>query len=277
MDFYQQGSLALIRRRARTPAIPPPGVALENDAANPGSAQFVITGNEGNDNSLEITGAGFTNQTSASPLTFADGTNAAGFTSDPSGESVNTTFTAYDSLGNPVNVDVTATMESQSTTGNTWRFFATSTDSKVGGPVLGDGTLTFNAQGQLSGSTGTTVNIDRTGTGAQSPMSVKLDFSGVTELAGSSSSLVMSSQDGMPPGTLNSYSFGADGIITGVLFQWDDAHARTSGRRELCQSAGFDQRRRECYTPLAAPTAGRQCYRRRKAWAPARCVLDRWS
>ena len=133
--------------------------------ARSGSSKFVITGNEGNDNALEIPGSGFVNQGATPPLTFAAGTDAAGIASDPSGESVHTTFTGYDSLGNPVNVDVTAVMESQSTAGNTWRFFATSADNKQGGPVLGDGTLTFDSTGKLVSSTGTTLNVDRTGTG----------------------------------------------------------------------------------------------------------------
>ncbi len=123
------------------------------------------------------------NQNSASPLTFADGTDAAtGITSDPSGESIHTTFVAYDSLGTPLNVDVTAVLENKSDTGNTWRFFATSQDNKSNGPVLGDGTITFDANGNLKGVTGDTVTIDRTGTGAVSPMSVKLDFSSMTQL-----------------------------------------------------------------------------------------------
>jgi flagellar hook protein FlgE len=47
-------------------------------------------------------------------------------------------------------------------------------------------------------------------------MSVKLDFTGVTELAGTTSNLVMSNQNGMPPGSLSSYSIGTDGTITGA-------------------------------------------------------------
>ncbi|HET6247694.1 MAG TPA: flagellar hook protein FlgE [Tepidisphaeraceae bacterium] len=215
LNFYQQG-LGIDTTASTNPAIPPPGATLEADAANPGSAIFTIVGNEGNDNALEIPASGFSNQAATSPMTFADGTNQEGFTSAPSGESVNTSFTAYDSLGNPVNVDVTATLESTADTGNTWRFFATSADNKVGGQSLGDGTLTFDSTGQLVGSTGTTINVDRTGTGAQSPLSINLDFSGTTELSGTTSSLVMSNQDGMPPGTLSSYSVGTDGAITGA-------------------------------------------------------------
>jgi flagellar hook protein FlgE len=164
---------------------------------------------------LEVPAAGFTNENQTSPLTFADGTNQAGIASDPSGESVHTTATIYDSLGNPINVDVTATLESTGNTGNTWGFFASSADNKGASQVLGEGSLTFDSNGTLVASTGTTLNIDRTGTGAQSPMSVNIDFSGTTELTGTKSTLVMSNQDGMPPGSLNAYSVGTDGTITG--------------------------------------------------------------
>ena len=89
------------------------------------------------------------NQNGASPLGFATGTNAAGISNNPSGESVHTSFVAYDSLGTPVTVDVTAVLESKANTGNTWRFFATSPDNKQTGRVIGNGTLTFDTNGKL--------------------------------------------------------------------------------------------------------------------------------
>ena len=216
MTFYQQG--LGIDTSVVNPGMPTPGVSLQANAAspNPNNLQIAIVGNEGTANSLEVSGSGFVNQNSTSPITFTDGVDATGVRSSPSGESVHTSFTNYDSLGNPVRVDMTAVLESTSTGGNTWRFFATSVDSKVGGPVLGEGTLTFDASGQLKAATGTTLNIDRTGTGARSPMSITLHFGDTSELAGQTSNLVMSNQDGMPPGTLSSFSIGTDGTITGA-------------------------------------------------------------
>jgi flagellar hook protein FlgE len=215
LDFYNQ-SLG-IDTTAANPNVPVPGAAIENDPANPTASQLVITGNEGTADALEINTGAFNNQNGLPPVTFSDGTDpTTGIVSDPSGESVHTSFTAYDSLGNSVNVDVTAVLENTSSSGNTWRFLATSNDNKVGGTVLGNGTLTFDSQGNLKASTGTNISIDRTGTGAQSPMSVNLDFSNMTELSGQNSSLVVSNQDGMPPGTLASFSIGVDGTITGA-------------------------------------------------------------
>jgi flagellar hook protein FlgE len=222
MSFFQQGMAIDTSVPATTP---PAGVTLEAGAA--GSAHLVITGNTGTQNALEISGSGLSASTGGTPLSFNDGTDAAGFTSNPTGESVHTTFQAYDSLGTPVNVNVTAVLESKSNAGNTWRFYAESPDNKVGGPVLGNGTLTFDTNGNLTASTGTNINIDRSGTGAASPLGVTLNFSKVTELSGQQSTLVMSTQDGFAAGSLASFSVGEDGTITGAF---TNGQTRTLGQ-----------------------------------------------
>src|SRR5262249_26298868 len=43
------------------------------------------------------------------------------------------------------------------------------------------------------------------------------DFSGMTALTSTKSTLLMSNQDGLPMGTLTSFSVGANGIITGAF------------------------------------------------------------
>jgi flagellar hook protein FlgE len=212
LNFYN-GGLGIDTTVGGTP---PPGATIETSTTNPDAAALVITGNLGSENSLSLAGKDCASSTGNVPFTFADGTDNAGFTSNPSGESVHTSFTAYDSLGNPVSVDVTAVLQSKSTGGNTWEFYATSADNQGGtGTVLGDGTLTFDSTGALKQVTGNTISVNRTGTGAASPLSMTLNFSGVSQLAGTSSQLVMSSQDGSGIGTLNSFSVGTDGMITG--------------------------------------------------------------
>jgi flagellar hook protein FlgE len=175
----------------------------------------VLTGNLGTDNSLALTGNAFTTPTGASPFTFSDGTNAAGIASNPTGESVHTTFVGYDSLGTPVTVDVTAVLESKATAGNTWRFYATSGDDTDTDTVLGTGTLTFDAEGALRDTTGTSISVDRTATGAKSPLTMKLDFGSLTSLSAQNSSLVMTRQDGSQIGKLTTFSIGADGKVVG--------------------------------------------------------------
>ncbi len=213
--FLQQG-MAIDTTAPTTPPEPTPGATLEADATNPNNARLVLTGNLGAQNAIELTGNAFVKSDGTTPISFADGTNAAGVASNAAGESVHTTVQAYDSLGSPINIDVTAVLETKSDTGNTWRFFAASGDNSGASQALGNGTLTFDTQGNLKSTTGTAINIDRTGTGAKSPLVVKLDFSTLTSLASKSSDMVVTSQDGSPIGTLTTFSIGTDGRIVGT-------------------------------------------------------------
>ncbi len=214
LGFFNQG-LGVDTSVAGSPTA---GSTIETIA---GETKLVITGNLGKENSLSVVGSGFLNSGGLSPLTFSDGQNSAGVLSSPTGESVHTSFVGYDSLGTPVTVDVTAVLESKDDQGNVWRFFATSgDDSDINtvpseGIVLGNGTLTFDANGALKDSTNTTITIDRTNTGAGTPITLKLDFSNATSLTSNNSNLVVTQQDGSPIGTLNSFSIGADGTIVG--------------------------------------------------------------
>jgi flagellar hook protein FlgE len=197
------------------PLTPAPGVAFEADGTVTTAGRLVVTGNLGGENALSLAGTALTNSTGGAPFTFADGTNAAGIESDPAGESVHTSFVAYDSLGTPITVDVTAVLEDKADTGNTWRFFATSGDDTDANLSLGNGTLTFDGDGKLIDSTGTTVTVDRADTGAASPLSLALDFSSMTSLTSRDSDMVMTSQDGSEIGNLTSFSVGTDGTISG--------------------------------------------------------------
>ena len=203
-----------------------PGVTLGTLAGDPtGSARFIITGNQGTANALSITATDVTTSGATSPLSFSDGTDTHGNASGAVGESVYTSFDTYDSLGNAVTLNVTAVLQSTSSTGTNWQFYATSPNTTGAGTytsggtgaLLGDGTLSFDSSGALTGSTGTTVNVNRAGTGATTPLSVKLDFSNVTALSSNSSDLAMTKQDGYPEGTLSSFSVGSDGVVTGTF------------------------------------------------------------
>ena len=200
------------------PTIPTAGATIEADATTPTAARLVIVGNTGTVNSLALGASAFFSG-SSTPLNFQDGTNAAGFTSDPLGESVHTSSVIYDSLGAPVVVNITAVFQKSTATGTQWAFTADSGDSKdpTGNQIIGIGTLSFDVNGKLLTSTGNNVNIDRTGTGARSPFGVKLDFTGTTALASATSTLVTSKQDGSPLGSLSAFSIGTDGIITGAF------------------------------------------------------------
>jgi flagellar hook protein FlgE len=226
-DFFGQGMQVDTTVTPPAPA-PAPGVTFVA-GATANSMKFTITGNTGTDNAISMVGA-LKNQSGVSPLGFTE-------TAKASGESVHTSLLAYDSLGTAISVDVTAVLESSSTAGTTWRFFASSpsdTDAAVftpgspsAGALLGTGTLTFDNDGVLSGSTGTTLNIDRTATGARTPMPVTIDFNNMTSLTSSKSEMVMTQQDGSAIGTLNSFSIGTDGSITG---SFSNGKTRTLGQ-----------------------------------------------
>jgi len=201
-------------------------LGINQDAAAPGNAgitvgdgtnapagSLVVEGNVGEDNAIELALSAIrsSNANFVTPFTFTE-TQAA------NGESIFTSFIAYDSLGTPVQVDMTVVLESKSNTGNTWRFYAESQDDTDESPVLGTtGTLLFDNDGRLTTATGDQIRVDRTNTGALTPLQMTLDFSNVTGLTTEESSMVMTMQDGFGTGSLNSFSVGNDGVITGTF------------------------------------------------------------
>lgn len=197
------------------PLTPAAGGAFEPDATVTTAGRLVLTGNLGAENALNLEGLALAKQDGTAPFTFLDGQNAAGITSNPAGESVHTSFVVYDSLGTPVNVDVTAVLESKANTGNTWRFYASSGDDTDVETAIATGTLTFDTQGLLKESTGTSITVNRNGTGAKEPLAFQMDFEGLTSLTARDSSVAMTEQDGYQVGVLNSFSIGADGRIIG--------------------------------------------------------------
>ena len=226
--FFNQG-MAL-----DTSSTPPAGAALIGALAGDpaGSARLQITGHIGEANALSLAGTSFSNTANTPGLSFSEDV-----TSNPSGESVSTSFVAYDSLGTPITVNVTAVLESKANTGNTWRFYATSgqdTDAATFDPLtvsegsrLGTGTMTFDSEGRLTASAGTTIVINRDNTGAGSPVNLNIDFSAMTSLTSSDSSLTATGVDGSPIGTLSAFSVGTNGIITGMF---DNGLTRTLGQ-----------------------------------------------
>jgi len=195
-----------------------PGVTI--NATNDG---IDIVGNIGNHNILELGSAAIKVQqgTSAtdppgdtSPFAF---TVADGFT-QPDIESMRTSFYAYDSLGALLNIDVTLVLQSKEDSGNTWRYFAECSEDSDADRVVGTGTVKFGNDGVFLSATGSTITINREGTGATTPQSIELDFSDIKGLAmgaDSDSAIALISQNGFKTGTLQDYSIGPDGVITG--------------------------------------------------------------
>jgi flagellar hook protein FlgE len=184
---------------------PTPGVTL--NASN----ELQITGNVGDANQLSITG-----------LTTSNGDPGVSLTQQTAatGASDFSTYQLYDSLGNPITLNVNTVLTNNNTNGSTWEFFVSSPQNQGGSSVISSGTLSFNNNGQLVGTTGANITLNRMGTGAQASQPIALDFSGVQSLANSettstASDMYIASQNGFKTGTLESYSIGGDGTITG--------------------------------------------------------------
>ncbi len=182
-----------------------PGVAVEN-------GQLVIRGNAGEFNALGITAnvVRSDNNGGALPFAFTE-TQAA------NGSGISTSFTVYDSLGNPVVMNATFALESLGATGPVWRYYVSAPDGAGTLQTLGTGTVSFDNNGNYLGVAGNQFTLDRTGTGATSPQQVTLDFSRINGLSTAESDVISPFQDGYQAGTLNNYGIGPDGTITGTF------------------------------------------------------------
>lgn len=191
-----------------------PGVALD-----PATGVLSITGNTGVTNEISFENSAISLRDSAgvtignpfvsSPVASADG------------EAVRTSFQAYDSLGAPVNFDITFAIDSRSSTGNVWRYYVESTDANGQQVQVATGTQAFDTNGQPLDVAPVPISVDRPGTGADTPVSFSLNFAstvgGLSSLSTATSSLSVPYRDGSSFGTLVGYGVGRDGVINGVF------------------------------------------------------------
>ncbi|EIJ47223.1 flagellar basal-body rod protein FlgE [Herbaspirillum sp. GW103] len=149
---------------------------------------------------------------------------------DPTTYNNSTGVTIYDSLGNPYSVQTYYVKHDPDTTvtppTTSWDVYAKVGDKTLvttsGGSVpLSLGTMTFDSTGALI--SGGTMSIDLTATGANSDVAagggnfasaISLSYTGSTQ-TGSAFVNLAQSQNGMPPGTLSSFSIDKDGSIVG--------------------------------------------------------------
>jgi flagellar hook protein FlgE len=214
------------------PSAPPPpggqapGVTLTTAGSN---VALHIVSNTGSDNFLTLTSSQFLGTTGAGNVpTLAVTQDTINGLTTASGESKSTTLTTYDSLGTPVQLNVTAAFEGNTAAGNVWRFYVSSPDNVGGDPVIGNGTLTYNSAGVLTAATGTQILVNRSGTGATNPLQMNLNFASTTSLTDNQGSdLRLSRQDGQAFGSLQQYSIGDDGVITG---SFSNQEQRTLGQ-----------------------------------------------
>ncbi len=196
-----------------------------------------IVSNNGVDNAVDIPLSSFT-------LTPAGGTPTTpnlAFTSvqQGAGTTVSSDFVAYDSLGNPVNVNVTMDLESENSSTSTYRWFADSPDNQPLSGVntaVGTGQITFDGNGNVVSVSNDTVTVDRSDTPAGS-LQFKLDFSQLSGLSTTSPSLTVSRQDGSAAGSLSSFIINSDGTINGVF---TNGVTRTLGQVQLARFTNPD-------------------------------------
>jgi len=196
---------------AEAPPVDNPGVTINADGS------LNITGNIGLHNNLTLEtgsitagqGTGASGPGNTLPLRFTSSTVESTL-----GESIRTSFRAYDSLGIPLNINVTMVMQEKDDTGITWRYFAESSDDTDFDLVLGTGTIKFDPTGQYLEGDNLSIALDRTDTGAATPQSIGLEFNEMDGFA-MTSAISLLAQDGFQSGTLQDYSIGPDGYITG--------------------------------------------------------------
>jgi flagellar hook protein FlgE len=183
-----------------------------------GSGTLQIIGNVGTVNSISITGNTTTTAAGGVDTGLPFSVDAAAQNGGvANGTSYATSQTVYDSLGNALTLNVNAVESSTSDSGTTWEYFVSSPDN-IGGSAISSGTLNFNTAGDLISATGTNITLDRAGTGAQVQQAIDLNFNGVNGLGTSLSgtNLTMNA-NGYKAGTINGYSIGTDGVITGTF------------------------------------------------------------
>jgi len=182
--------------------------------------RILLTGNNGVGNAIDIDADSIQlvtdSGTSNIDLSFNSIQSAVG-------ESAVTDFLVYDTLGIPLNVRLTAVLESRSSTSTVYRWFADSSDNDPEAGVdiaVGTGLLTFDGTGSLIDASETSVSIDRRNVSSTSPLTFELDFSAITGLAATEdegSYWAVSRQDGCASGTLTSFAIDGNGIIRGTF------------------------------------------------------------
>jgi flagellar hook protein FlgE len=174
---------------------------------------------------------------------------------------VTITTTMYDSLGNQVPVTLTLTP----TAADTWSMQGTVTGAAQ--PLwTAPQSVVFGSNGQLASLNGVAVGTGQTTlaidnepsnyawTGATQPT---IDFppvgseGAVTQFA-DDQTIEVTSQDGNAAGTLESYSIGSDGVITGTYSNGDSQALGTIALAQFANPDGLDDTGETYFTPTVA-------------------------
>ena len=128
------------------------------------------------------------------------------------GTEYNIKYSIYDSLGNTHDIVMTFTKQATPSGGDaTWSYEVTSPDVSA---TIASGDITFDSNG-YSNLDSIPISMDFTSTnGSVQPLVATIDTSSLTQLAGDST-VQLSYQDGLPLGTLESFTIDSSGLIVG--------------------------------------------------------------
>ncbi len=216
-------------------------VDYNNDGASDATTKVSISSNLGEENAITDIEISYNNVTYTD--IFAQDTDYGSV----AGGSTTANMTVYDSLGNPHNITMQMSLVSRDTNFSTWRWIADSTadtdatwenslfndsTNPTTSINVGTGLIRFDNQGrfvrgaELSDTGGIELDRDNKGTaepiqigiteGLSSSQDQDLNFSVVTQVA-SSFDFNLKDQDGSAPGTLDSFSVTADGVVNGIF------------------------------------------------------------
>lgn len=215
-DFmsFMATSLGLSTTAGTNPNGATPGVSLDTT-----TGVMAVTGNTGTANDLTIDAADLRLlDTSGAVVRYPFVPQKA---AAADGESVRTSLIVFDSLGGEVGLDLTMVLDARNNLGTSWRYYADSPENANGQIAVATGTFDFDNDGQPVNSALIPITIDRTGTGATTPLAINLDLAsaddGLTALADDRSELSATFRDGASLGTLVNFGVGRDGVISGTF------------------------------------------------------------
>jgi flagellar hook protein FlgE len=158
-------------------------------------------------------------------------------------DTVTATISVYDSLGVPHQIDV----EFEKTGDNDWDWSVSTDDSEIA--VTGSGDIQFDDDGTFDPANDA-LTISMTCNNGAANATIDLNMSGVTQLEGTSS-VTAASQNGLPTGSLTSFSVSDLGEIVGV---YSNGLNQTLGQIALAtfqNSGGLLKMGQSLYTPSA--------------------------
>ena len=221
---FMQGALGIQSPPGNDPNNPIPDDSVSGEA--PGvtittDGQIKIVGNNGTPNAVAV-GLSALQLTSGDPPTTSAVSLPFNTIQSAAGQGTTTSMVAYDSLGTPLSVNITAVLQSVTSTSTTYRWFANCPENDPGsgqqqGIAVGTGTVSFDGEGNFTSASNSTVTIGRANDPAVKPLQFNLNFSQVSGLAASTASLSVASQDGSAPGVLSSFTISDTGLISGVF------------------------------------------------------------